>query len=229
MPPSSPGSPDPRAIGLDVAGRLGWVGVVIDGKGFVAASTGTLSDVLAWAEPVAAVGVDIPLGGSGTRACDVEARRFVGPRSSSVFSAPALDAVAATYQATNAALTEAGRPRLSRQAWALLPRMREAAEVAASDRRLVEIHPEVSFRAMAGAPVDWPKKSWNGLALRRRLLCAHGVVVPEHLPEVGNVAGDDLLDAAAVAWSARRRAVGEASSLPALPERHNGRDVAIWY
>lgn len=220
-----------RVVGLDVAAALGWVAVVVDGHGFAAASVGTLDEVLARSEPVDVVGVDIPIGDSGgaRRACDVAARRFVGPRASSVFAAPALETVAATYAATNEALAGAGRPKLSRQAWALLPRMREVAEVAASDQRLVEVHPEVSFRAMAGRHLAWPKTSWNGQAQRRRLLAAAGVELPDELGAVGKVPPADLLDAAAVAWSARRVARGEAATLPDPPERHRGRVVAIWY
>lgn len=222
---------DVRVLGLDVAGRLGWVGVVVDGDGFVDAVVGSLVDVVDLAGRVSVVGVDIPIGGDpdAARRCDAEARRFVGPRGSSVFSAPPIADPGATYAATNDALATAGRPKLSRQAWALLPRMREAAAAAAVDDRIIEVHPEVSFREMAVEALAWPKKSWNGQALRRRLLAEHGIVVPDELPAVGVVPADDLLDAAAVAWSARRIARGEASSLPDPPERHAGRAVAIWY
>jgi predicted RNase H-like nuclease len=40
---------------------------------------------------------------------------------------------------------------------------------------------------------------------------------------------DDVLDAAAVAWTANRIAVGIASTLPDPPEQVGGRRVAIWY
>ena len=222
---------DDRVIGLDVAGRFGWVGVVLDGGGFVDAVVGTLVEVVAGAEPVVVVGADIPIGGDPGRGrrCDVAARRFVGPRAASVFAAPAVGEAGASYAETNATLAAAGRPKLSRQAWALLPRMREAADAAAVDQRLVEVHPEVSFRAMSGEALVWSKKSWNGQALRRGLLAAEGIVLPDELPGIGGVPADDLLDAAAVAWSARRIAMGIASTLPDPPERHAGRAVAIWY
>jgi predicted RNase H-like nuclease len=38
-----------------------------------------------------------------------------------------------------------------------------------------------------------------------------------------------VVDAAVVAWSARRIAAGTASSLPDPPEDSDGRAVAIWY
>jgi predicted RNase H-like nuclease len=216
---------------VDAAGRLGWVGVVVDDDGFVAARVGSLADLLAWAEPVAAIGVDIPIGHAtdGARRCDVEARRFVGPRSASVFAAPPADALAAgSYADANAALAARGAPMLSRQAWALVPRIVETAEVAASDDRVVEIHPEVCFRELSGGPLPWSKKTWNGLLLRRRLLAGAGIVLPDELGEAGGAVADDVVDAAAVAWSARRVAAGTAVPLPDPPEVHDGRRVAIW-
>lgn len=220
-----------RVLGVDAAGRHGWVGVVLDAGRFAGAATGTLSELVRWAEPFAAVGVDIPIGHSpaGVRACDVAARRYVGPRSSSVFAAPPADALDAdTYAGANALLAARNAPLVSRQAWALVPKIREAAAVAADDGRVVEVHPEVSFRELAGVPVAWTKKSWNGLALRRRLLDDAGIFIPDLLPEAGAVAVDDVVDAAAVAWSAARVAAGTARSLPDPPERHDGRLVAIW-
>jgi predicted RNase H-like nuclease len=221
-----------RVVGVDAAGALGWVGVVTEAGKFVGAHVGRLDEIVAWAEPVAVVGVDIPIGhvDGGVRQCDVEARRFVGPRRSSVFAAPPADVLdAVTYAEGNAALAARGMPKLSRQAWALIPKMVEAAELAAVDDRVHEVHPEVSFCALAGSPLPWSKKSWNGQALRRRLLAQAGIHLPDEVPEIAGVAADDLLDAAVGAWSAARIASGTARTLPDPPERSGGRSVAIWY
>jgi predicted RNase H-like nuclease len=107
--------------------------------------------------------------------------------------------------------------------------MAETAAVAALDPRVVEIHPEVSFRALAGEHLRWSKKSWNGLLLRRRLLAEADIVLPDVIAEVQGAVADDVVDAAVVAWSARRIAAGTASSLPDPPEDSDGRAVAIWY
>ncbi len=219
-----------RVVGVDAAGRHGWVGVLVDDGGVLGARTGALADVVAWAEPVDVVGVDIPIGDvpGGVRRAEAAARAFVGPRAASVFSPPPLDVLAATYAEANAALAARGAPRLSRQAWALGPKMLEAAALAATDRRVHEVHPEVSFRQMAGAPLPWSKRSWNGLMLRRRLLAAAGLALPEELPGAGGVPADDVVDATAVAWSARRIAAGTARTFPDPPEEVDGRLVAIW-
>ncbi len=219
-----------RVLGVDAAGKHGWVGVVLQEGNFGGARLGSLRGLIDWAEPVDVIGVDIPIGhaGSGSRKADDEARRFVGPRASSVFPAPPAEALrAASYADANRVLQAAGLPMLSRQAWALVPKVLEAAEFGV-DPRLYEVHPEVSFCHMAGECLTWSKKSWNGILRRRRLLSSAGIEIPEEIPEVGSVVADDLVDAAVVAWSANRIAAGKAHSLPDPPEVAADRLVAIW-
>jgi predicted RNase H-like nuclease len=223
-----------RVVGMDAAGKYGWLAVLLDDGGFVGARLGSLRELVAWAEPVDVIGIDIPIGhtAEGVRQADVEARKFVGPkRASSVFAAPPKEILdAASYAEGNAKLQGLGRPMVSRQAWALLPKMLEAAELAGEDERVHEVHPEVSFCAMAGRThLPWPKKSWNGLMHRRSLLSKAGIELPDEIDELAAAATDDLVDAAAVAWSARRIVRGEALSLPAEPEANDDRQIAIWY
>lgn len=220
-----------RALGVDAAGTHGWVGVVVDAGGFVAARRGTLPEIVRGAEPVDVIGVDIPIGSvpRARRRADVDARRFIGPRGASVFAVPPADVLeAATYAAANEMLVARGSPKLSRQAWALVPRIRETATVAATDPRVFEVHPEASFRELAGEHLPWSKKSWNGLLLRRRLLAAAGIALPDELPDIAGAPADDVVDAAVVAWSARRIAAGTARTFPDPPEQAGGRQVAIW-
>ncbi len=220
-----------RALGIDAAGKHGWLGVLVDGDGFVDARLGTLADLTAWASDVAAIGIDIPIGavGGGARRADVEARRFIGVRASSVFPAPPAEVRdVVTYDEANALLVSLGAPKLSRQAWALVPRISEADALARANARVYEVHPEVSFRQLHGAPVPWSKKSWNGLHLRHRLLAEAGIVVPTDVPEIAGVVSDDVVDAAVAAWSARRIAAGTARTFPDPPERHDDRSIAIW-
>ena len=97
-----------RVLGVDAAGKHGWIGIVVDDDGFVGARAGGLRAIIDWAEPVAAIGVDIPIGHvrGGVRRADVEARRFVGPRrAASVFAAPPASALgAASYAEANEVL-----------------------------------------------------------------------------------------------------------------------------
>ncbi len=81
---------------------------------------------------------------------------------------------------------------------------------------------------MAGAPLTSSKKTREGLGERRTLLTARGVEIAD--VRVKGTRPDDVLDAAAVAWSAHRVATGVAVSLPDPPERDaEGRPVAVWY
>jgi predicted RNase H-like nuclease len=197
--------------------RRGWVAVSLDPlRVFAAARLASLAS-----GDAACIGVDMPIGlpESGEREADVLARRFVGPRWSSVFMTPPRAVLEAeSYAAANAlARTLPGGKGISRQAWALKETIFEVE--ALNDPRVIEVHPEVSFRAMAGSHLAHAKSTWNGQALRRRILAGHGIELPELLDEAGDVPVADVLDAAAVAWTARRHARGEASSLAGV----------IWY
>ena len=95
---------------------------------------------------------------------------------------------------------------------------------------VVEAHPELSFAAMAGAPLRDSKSTWAGAVRRRQLLADQGIDLDGDLRLAGlRVGVDDVLDAAAVAWTARRVAAGDARRMPAEPERFSdGVDCAIW-
>ena len=218
-------------LGLDAAGNHGWLGVVIDDGGFRGARLGSVKAIIDWAEPVETIGIDIPIGhvAGGLRRADVEARRFIGPRGSSVFPAPPEEVFAAnSFEEANGLLAAMGAPRMSKQAWNLVPKMDEAARVAAFDRRVHEVHPEVSFCELAGQCLAWSKKSWNGLLLRRRLLAEAGIELPDLITEAPGAVADDVVDAAVAAWSARRIAAGLARPFPDPPQETDGRTVAIW-
>jgi predicted RNase H-like nuclease len=60
------------------------------------------------------------------------------------------------------------------------------------------------------------------------LLRRHGIELTE-LRAAAPAPLDDVLDAAAAAWSAQRIADGVASTLPSPPEPVDGQRIAIWY
>ena len=126
---------------------------------------------------------------------------------------------------------------MSKQGFYLFPKIREidALMTPLLQERVFECHPEVAFSVMNGArQLEEPKKRKSrphapGLALRRRLLAASGM--PAHLlaGDVAlprGVAADDLLDALACAWTARRMHLGLAQRLPARPAR-DGRGLRM--
>jgi predicted RNase H-like nuclease len=77
--------------------------------------------------------------------------------------------------------------------------------------------------------LPYAKSMWNGLMMRFELLRTHGLALPRVIEGVGEASADDIIDAAAAAWSARM-ARGQAGSLPEHPDRgQSKRPVAIWY
>ena len=93
------------------------------------------------------------------------------------------------------------------------------------------MHPELSFAALnGGTVVAAGKKTWNGQMTRRALLARTGIRLPDELAGAGVVPADDILDAAAVAWSAARIAAGAAVGFPDPPQPDDtGQPIAIWY
>lgn len=221
-----------RVLGLDGCPG-GWVAVVLENGRFAEAGVArTISESLGAFGDVAAAGVDMPIGlpARGKRRSDEEARTFVGPRQNSVFWTPPLEAIEAETQAEAVqACRRLEAPGISAQCWALQPKIFEARKAAKADLRVFEVHPEVSFRAMSPGPLG-RKKSWDGLMERLDLLAAEGVELPKRLGLGAGVAVDDVVDAAAVAWSAWRYGGRMARTLPAKPtaEELRGR-LVIWY
>ncbi|MCQ8190784.1 DUF429 domain-containing protein [Streptomyces rugosispiralis] len=223
-------------MGVDAC-RTGWVAVTLDEEGrFAGADTDeALSELLGRVPDAAVVAVDMPLGllAEGWRAADALAAALVAPHRSRVFSVPPREVwEAGDYDEANEVCRRVVKKGLSRQSWGLAAKLREANACRdGGDHRLYEVHPEVSFAALEeGRPVPWSKKSWNGQAVRRRLLADQGIVLPDDLGVAGRVPPDDVLDAAAAAWSARRIALRAARSLPDPPETTaTGLPVAIWY
>ena len=215
-----------RAVGVDGC-QSGWIAVELVGgtfnRAFFAAS---ISEVLIRFPDANAFGIDIPIGlpARGPRQADLDARKFVGPRRSSVFATPAREQLEGPW---------GPGLRITRQAHSLGPRIFEvekAVAVKTVSDKIYEVHPEVSFAAMSKGPVRYPKSSWNGLQFRRRLLSEAGVDLPDDLESVGVVPADDLLDAAAASWTANRIVMKSAATLPKDPPIDDaGRSIAIWY
>jgi predicted RNase H-like nuclease len=181
------------------------------------------------------IAVDMPIGfpqGSGRQA-EREVRSRLGERQSSVFSVPSRAAVmCANYlQACSANLACSDPPKkVSKQIFHIFPKMREIDQLMTPElqARVFEVHPELAFWAMnGGQSLTLPKKVKgrphpDGLSLRRALLAAAGFPLAQ-LPgsnyRAADVGADDLLDACACAWSARRITEGRAVSFPADPPR----------
>ncbi len=221
-------------VGVDGFKR-GWVAIAIAmaGSGFREARCSQTFDELAthYADArVIAVDMPIALVEEGDRDADQAARDFLTGQASSVFNAPPRAVLAAkSYEEAQKISRRFHGKGISKQSFAIVRKIIEVREFI-GDERIHEVHPEVSFRLLSGGRRLGKKKTWGGLRARLRLLKSAGIELPEDLGDVNEVGIDDVVDAAAAAWSARRIAVGEARRFPAEGEQRDGsgRAVAIW-
>jgi predicted RNase H-like nuclease len=193
--------------------RAGWVRFAVE-----VPSLATSVDVVDLAEllrnrpsNLAYIGIDIPIGLiDGSRACDKAARKLLGqPRGTSVFAAPCRAALSATTHAAASQINQDKTGRgLSQQAFGIIPKIKQVDDAVTPDCQqwAFEVHPEVCFWALnERRPMMHKKKTEDGAAERIGLLRPIFPEIERHLtnrpPRVG---ADDLLDAAAAAWTALR-------------------------
>jgi predicted RNase H-like nuclease len=188
----------------------------------------TLEELFADTVTPRVVAVDVPIGllERGARECDVEARRLLGARRGSVFTAPIRPMLAATSQA------EASRvrhrlegKRVSIQTWAIVPKIREVDRLLRGEfirREIIhEVHPELCFFFLNGKrPMSESKKKAGGRAERVSLLrtwCGEAVARALADREKLGCETDDIVDAFVTLWTAERIQRGEAVSIPPIP------------
>lgn len=216
-------------LGVD-GWRGAWVGALLEGRAVTLLALPDVTAVLAVPD-VEAIAIDMPIGLSddGRRSCDDAARRLLGRAGSSVFPAPLRPVLACGDYVTacEVSRTASGRA-LSVQAWNLVPAIRALDDALGEPPtdRVVEVHPELAFRALSPAVAD-PKVTARGLAQR---LCALRAVMdvddalagaPPRVPAV------DALDACAAAWSAQRLADGTAECVGDGRTDAHGRPMRI--
>ena len=102
---------------------------------------------------------------------------------------------------------------MSKQAFEIIDKIREVDDVMTPElqRWVFEVHPEVSFYALNGRrPLTHSKHDRQGVEERIKLLVPDYPRIQDHLAELerAKVEEDDLLDAAAAAWTAQCVAEG---------------------
>jgi len=180
--------------------------------------------------------VDVPVGlrtdSSDPRGCDTAARGVLSPdRHHSVFPAPVRAAAhEGSYEAAKATQERLTEGSLNRQSWGIAPSIAEVdsllRESAAARETIRECHPEVCFWAFAGQPMQYSKTGAPKRAYWERMAVLRAVEpdVSDHTWEAatsgfdGDVSTDDLVDAFAVALTARGDEAG-LRTLPETPER----------
>ena len=223
---------DPRlpTPGRSIAGidgcKRGWVMVRRDDEGqFEKLIVGALYDL----PPTDFLLIDIPIGlpDSGRRNCDVIARRVLGSkRGRSVFSGARRPLLSMkSRECAHVWGRKQDKLGVNMQLWAILPKMREADcwIRAASSLAVREGHPELSFYAVAGRPMEHNKKTAAGR--NERLNALTGFVdeanVHEWLDRTrgAGTARDDILDSLALCRSVARLALDCHCTLPSRPPR----------
>jgi predicted RNase H-like nuclease len=156
--------------------RAGWLCVFQQPR--AAEVFAEIADVFAAAPELQVLAIDVPIGltEAGARECDRAARRRLGPgRASSVFPAPIRPALhATTYLAACDAAFRAHGKKLSKQSWAIYPKIREVDDFLRRRPelrdRVHEVHPEVTFAEWNGSAIVESKKRRAGFALRHELV-----------------------------------------------------------
>ncbi len=174
-----------------------------------------------------AIAVDIPIGlFNGPRRCDVEARAELTCRKSSVFPAPYEHfANAIDYHAANSESKEEFDKGISAQAFGIYRKVFEVNELMTSkfQARVIEVHPEICFWAMNGKrDVCSKKRTKEGYSTRLDLLKGNrdlaGTAWADVEAGVRGAQRDDVLDAVAAAWTARRWVNGAFGRFPEVEQ-----------
>jgi predicted RNase H-like nuclease len=219
----------PNIAGVDGC-PAGWIAIVENSEtGSMAAVVFANFAQLATVLDTAVIAIDIPIGltDCNARHCDVLARKHLGPkRGTSVFPAPIRPALhASSYEDAKATSRAVQNKGISKQGWMIYPKIREidhALRASADLRaRVFEVHPEVTFSAWSGAPIILPKRKAAGHAIRRILI--DDSFGPRAFESARtsiarrDATDDDIADAFAALWTARRIIAGDARSIPDSP------------
>jgi predicted RNase H-like nuclease len=189
------------------------------------------------------VAIDMPIGlvASGRRHCDGEARTFLASRWMCVFLAPTWSMLEAGPAELDAIATRDRGTRTSAQERAIHPKIREVNEYMVRcpqlQARVREAHPEIIFRTLRerferNTACLAPKKTVAGERQRCALLRR---VFPDFAANLRacprGVRRDDVSDAYACLWTARRMRDGTAERYPKQhpPQRYRGLRAEIVY
>ncbi|MGD8798338.1 MAG: DUF429 domain-containing protein [Desulfobacterales bacterium] len=217
-------------IGVDGC-RNGWIAVALNSDRNWAIDVYKTIDVL-WdaVKPLSSMFIDIPIGlpHANKRICDMQARKLLGRRGSSVFAVPCRKALQAkNYRQACRINKQVTGVKLSIQTWNICGKIKEIDIWLPATRearlKIRESHPELCFWALAGKRImAHSKKTAHGFAERYSILKKtypqSGAIVKQALNQFRrkDVARDDILDALVLAVSERFSA-GKPKSVPSDP------------
>jgi predicted RNase H-like nuclease len=182
--------------------------------------------------------IDIPIGLFDGPACpprsaDVEARRILDGKTSSVFNPPSRFITQVDSYASGTA------PGLTPLGFALRKRVRDVDDVISPElqRRVVESHPELAFRALHSHMPLPPKRTPEGASIRCALLeaahsCFAGLQIRISAIQIPKSVAlpDDFIDACAMLQVAQKIRSGTAVRVPPHPPVDaKGLRMEMWF
>ncbi|WP_404354309.1 DUF429 domain-containing protein [Exiguobacterium aurantiacum] len=187
-------------VGIDGA-RGSWVRITYDSISLCLTISEKLEDLLIEGAvhfvdmPKDLATIDAP-----DRSCDAWMRSQLKQRKSSIFTPPIQDVLMeASYAEANEKSRELVGKGISKQAWNLVPRIREFQTI--TDADVYESHPEVCFAVMTGNEAAFSKKTEAGELERIELLRRYSNSSPWKW-KMSNVQVDDIIDACILAVAA---------------------------
>ncbi|MEX0994704.1 MAG: DUF429 domain-containing protein [Balneolaceae bacterium] len=189
--------------------------------------------------------IDIPIGLNEeeyTRECDELLRKKLGAEyASSVFSPPIRPALnAPTYVEANMQSYEYTGKKLSVQAWNITPKVKIVDKLLREEKswqdKVLESHPELLFMNLNGGMIYQKKNTKKGLKHRLDLVAAQENIAAKFFREIkeefrrNEVEEDDLVDAMALAFAAKKSEEKEIKTLPENPPADSkGLTMAVHY
>ena len=221
----------------------GWLCIALDTdtNAFEANIFPTASELVVCYTQMSVLAIDMPIGltQSGIRHCDKLAKDRLGNRHMCVFYAPTRAALFAPSRIAASRIIGRG---VTVQEWQIYSKIidLDRSITPLHQRWCFEIHPEISFCAWNGGNAMQHKKSSSeGRRLRERLIDAvwpeRRLQVLEQLQKNDDISGnyydqDDINDALAALWTARRILNNQAERLPQHPDVDSrGLRMEIWY
>lgn len=232
-----------NVVGVDGC-RGGWFGVALGtDRNWAIDVYKTINELWNAMNSPSMMLIDIPIGLPDTnkRICDLEARKLLGRRGSSIFTVPCRMALQTkSYRQACRINKQVMGIKISIQTWNIAAKIKEVdtwlQHTPAAQRRVRESHPELCFWALAGKhAMAHSKKTAQGFTERLSTLLKHcsqtAAIVEQALDQFRrkDLARDDILDALVLAVAARFSA-GKPNMVPLKPPTdQKGRPMEIVY
>lgn len=154
-----------KAIGVDGC-KAGWIYVSLSEKKCNYGICNDISELISKVDSDAQILIDMPIGlpDKSFRQCDIQARKTIGNRGSSVFNVPTRNAVyASDYNESKKFNSQLTGKMFSKQLWCIVPKIIQLDTYLSENpnqvQRIKESHPEVAFWSLNNnIPLTYGKK-----------------------------------------------------------------------